>query len=94
MQLLEINENKVDVQLDWADVRLLTHALRHAIGHDVGSTVADFDMVSGYLNATVAFLEAAGMASRAHTVDRKDFTLYGFERVVPLTPEEREGERR
>ena len=93
MRLVSIRENEVRVDLDWADVKLLGHMIRHAISHDVGSTTHDPDMVVSYADTVLAFLEAAGMASWAHTVDYNKFTLERFGRVVALTPEEHRAEQ-
>ena len=88
MQLVEIRENAVAVELDWSDVNYLTHIIRHAIRHDVGSTTYDPTMVVTYAETAEAFLEAAGMASWAHTVEEKEYTLERFAQVVPITAEE------
>ena len=88
MQLVSIRENELRVDLDWADVKLLAHIIRHAISHDVGSTVHDPDMITSYADTALAFLEAGGMASWAHTVEYQTFTLERFAQVVALTPEE------
>ena len=93
MQLVSIRENEIRVDLDWADVKLLAHIIRHAISHDVGSTVHDPDLTISYADTALAFLEAAGMASWAHTVEYNKFTLERFGRVVALTPEEHRAEQ-
>ncbi len=88
MQLVGIRENAVTVELDWSDVKYLAHIIRHAIRHDVGSSTYEPTMTVTYAETAEAFLYAAGMASWAHTVDEKTFTLERFLEVVPITPEE------
>ncbi len=92
MQLVAIRENAVTVELDWGDVRLLTYALEHAKRYDVLSTANDWNMAMGYLEATVAFLYAAGMASWAQTVTPEEYTLDTFRELVPITAAERAAE--
>ncbi len=65
MQLVSIRENAVTVDFDWGDVRLLTYALEYAKQYDVLGDANDWGMAIGHLEATIAFLHAAGMASWA-----------------------------
>ena len=88
MRLVGIRENEVTVELDWADVKYLTFMIRHAISHDVGSRSHEPTMLVTYAETAEAFLEAAGMASWAHTTDEEAYTLERFHQVVQLTPEE------
>ncbi len=88
MQLVDIKENEIRVDLDWADVRLLAFTIRHAMHYDVGSGTEDPSMMLSYLETALAFLEAAGMASWAHTVDREEYTLDHFAENCPIMPEE------
>ena len=93
VKLVDIRENAATVELDWADVKLLTHILRYALFHDVGSTTHDPDLTLSYVDTTIAFLEAAGMATWAHTVEEEKYTLERFARVVALTPAEHRAEQ-
>ncbi len=68
MNLVAIRENAVTGELDWSDVKYLTHLIRHAITHDVGSSTYEPTMVVTYAETAEAFLLAAGMASWAQTV--------------------------
>ena len=88
MELVSIRENEVTVELDWADVKLLTFTIRHALSHDVGSATRDTTLTVSYLYTALAFLEAAGMASWAQTVGAEEYTVERFADVVALTPEE------
>ncbi len=88
MQLVSIRENEIRVDLDWADVKLLAYIIRHAISHDVGSTSANPTLYVSYADTALAFLEAAGLASWAHTVEEKDYTLEEFALTACITPEE------
>ncbi len=88
MQLVSIRENAATVELDWADVRLLSYMIRHAIRHDVGSSTTEPTLFVSYADTALAFLEAAGMASWAHTVEEEKYTLEEFALVAPITPEE------
>ena len=92
MRLVGIRENEVTVELDWADVKYLTFMIRHAISHDACSHSHEPTMLVTYAETAEAFLEAAGMASWAHTTDEEAFTLERFHQVVPLTPQERRAE--
>ncbi len=53
---------------------------------------SDWGMAIGYLEATVAFLYAAGMASWAQTVTPEQYTLEQFRELVPITAAERAAE--
>lgn len=86
MQLVNIAENRVTVDLDWADVKYLTHIIRCARGRAWGSVAQDSTMAVSYAETAVAFLAAAGMASWAHTVDEEEYTRERFADVVQLTP--------
>ncbi len=88
MNLVDIRENAITVELDWADVRLLAYMLRHAVLHDVGSATAEPVATVSYADTAIAFLEAAGMASWAHTVEEEEYTLERFAEAVPITPDE------
>ncbi len=88
MNLVEIRENAVTVELDWSDVKYLTHIIRHAISHDVGSTTHEPTLVVTYAETAEALLLAGGMASWAQTVGEEEYTVERFAEVVPLTPEE------
>ena len=88
MQLVEIRENAATVELDWADVRLLSFMLRHALQHDVSSGAYDPSMMLSYAETAIAFLQAAGLASWAQTVDEEEYTLDRFAEAVAITPEE------
>ncbi len=88
MQLVSIRENEIRVDLDWGDVRLLAFTIRHARQYDVGSGADDPSGMLSYLDTALAFLEAAGLASWAHTVEREEYTLEHFAENVPITPEE------
>ena len=88
MQLVSIRENEIRVDLDWGDVRLLAFTIRHARHYDVGSGTEDPSMMLSYLDTALAFLEAAGLASWAHTVDAGEYTLDHFAENCPITPEE------
>ena len=93
MELVNVKENEIQVTLDWADVRLLTYMIRHALMHDVGGTAADPTLMVSYADTAVAFLEAAGLASWAHTVPEEDYTLKEFAQTFPVTPEEDRAEK-
>ncbi len=93
MQLVGIRENAVTVELDWADVKYLTHIIRHAIRHDVGSTTYDPTMVVTYAETAEAFLLAGGMASWAQTVREEKYSVEAFLQVVPITEVEERAER-
>jgi hypothetical protein len=88
VELVDIKENAATVELDWADVRLLTHMLRFAISHDVCSGTHEASATLSYALTAVAFLEAAGMASWAQTVGEEEYTLERFAENFPITPEE------
>ncbi len=88
MQLVSIQENEIRVDLDWGDVRLLAFTIRHAMRYDVGSVANEPSMMLSYLDTALAFLEAAGLASWAHTVGQEEFTLDHFAKNFPVTPEE------
>ena len=93
MQLVEIRENAVTVELDWADVKYLTHIIRHAIRHDVGSTTYEPTMIITYAETAEAFLLAGGMASWAQTVREEKYSVEAFLAVVPITEVEERAER-
>jgi hypothetical protein len=88
VELVAIRENAATVELDWVDVRLVTHMLRFAIRHDVCGDAYDASMMLSYALTAVAFLEAAGMASWAQTIGEEDYTLDHFRENFPITPEE------
>ena len=88
MQLVEIRENAVTLELDWADVKYLTYIIRHAIVTDFGHEARDHTMFVTYAETVEALLLAAGMASWAGVDDGRDYTLERFADVVQLTPEE------
>ena len=85
MNLVGIRENAVTVELDWADVKYLTHIIRHAVRHDVGSSTREPTMLVTYAETVEAFLYAGGMASWAQTVEEEEYTLERFAEVVPIT---------
>ena len=91
MKLLDIRENAITAELDWGDVKLLTFLCNHAIEDDALSKAHDWSMASGFAEAMVACLEAAGMASYASFAgaDTDEYTLANFRASVPLTEEER-----
>ena len=89
MKLLDIRENAITAELDWGDVKLLTHVIEYAMKYDVMSDAADWGMAIGYLESTLAFLKAAGMASWAQTVEEKEYTLEEFLAMTPITSKER-----
>ena len=93
MRLVGIRENEVTVELDWSDVKYLTFLIRHAISYDVGSSSYEPTMLVSYAETVRAFLEAAGMASWAYTIEEEKFTLERFHQVVPITPEEHRAEQ-
>ena len=93
MQLVEVQENAVTVELDWADVRYLAFIIRHAIRHDVGSTTHEPTMVVTYAETAEAFLLAGGMAGWAQTVREEKYDLERFLEVVPITREEWQAEQ-
>ena len=67
---------------------MLSYIIRHAIRNDVAGTASDTNFMMAYADTAVAFLDAAGMASWAHTVSEEDYTLDRFALVVPITEEE------
>ena len=89
MQLVSSRENEVRVDRDWSDVALILHVCEHAKQYDVMGDANDWGMAIGYLEATVAFLQAAGMASWAQTVTPEEYTLEQFRALVPITAAER-----
>ncbi len=88
MELVSIRENEITVELRWEDVALLVHVCEHAKQHDAMGNANDWGMGIDYLEATIAFLQAAGMASWAQTVGEETYSLERFLDVVQLTPEE------
>ena len=92
MKLIGIKEDAITVDLNWIDVRLLTYVCEYAKQYDVLGTASDWNMAMGYLEASVAFLYAAGMASWAQTVTPEEYTLDTFREMVPITAGERAAE--
>ena len=92
MKLIGIKEDAITVDLNWIDVRLLTYVCEYAKQHDVLGDASDWNMAMGYLEATVAFLYAGGMASWAQTVNPEEYTLERFRELVPITAAERAAE--
>ena len=89
MQLVKIAENALTVELDWADCTLLAYLLREALSYDALHDADNWSMTHGYAQTVAALLEAAGLASWAHTVGREDFTLDEFRTVAPVTKDNR-----
>ena len=92
MKLIGIKEDAITVDLNWIDVRLLTYVCEYAKQYDVLGNASDWNMAMGYLEATVAFLYAAGMASWAQTVTPEEYTFDTFREMVPITSAERAAE--
>src|SRR3712207_5713647 len=93
MQLVSIRDDEITVELNWGDVALLLHVGEHAKQHDVMGQAHDWGMAIGYLEATVAFLQAAGMASWARTVGDESYILERFRELVPITAAERRADK-
>ncbi len=92
MQLVHVEENEVRVDLRWEDIALLVHVCKYAKRNDVLGQANDWGMGIGFLEATIAFLQAAGMASWAQTVDQESYTLERFLELVPITAAARRAE--
>ena len=92
MELVSIRENEITVELRWEDVALLVHVCEHAKQHDAMGNANDWGMGIGYLEATIAFLQAAGMASWAQTVGEETYSLERFLELVPITAAARRAE--
>ena len=94
MELVSIRENEITVELRWEDVALLVHVCEHAKQHDAMGNANDWGLGIGYLEATIAFLQAAGMASWAQTVGEETYSLERFLDLVPITAAARRAEER
>ncbi len=88
MDLVNIRENALTVDLDWADCTLLAHLIRHALNRDALHDAADWNMAHGYARTVLALLEAGGMATWAHTTTEDEYTLEHFRTVAPVVREE------
>ncbi|MDP9375313.1 MAG: hypothetical protein M3Q65_23265 [Chloroflexota bacterium] len=89
MDLVNIRENALTVELDWADCTLLAHLIKRALESDALHDAAAWSMADGYARTVLALLEAGGMATWAHTTTEEDFTLEHFRTVAPVTVEDR-----
>ena len=89
MQLVNIRENALTVELDWADCTLLAYLLREALSYDALHDADNWSMAHGYAQTVAALLEAGGMATWAYTVEQENFTLDEFRTVAPVTKDNR-----
>ncbi|MBW3656655.1 MAG: hypothetical protein KY444_11180 [Gemmatimonadetes bacterium] len=85
MELVKVAENALTVELAWSDCSLLAHLCREALMHDALGDTAPFGMLDGYARTLIALFEAGGMATRAHTTTREEYTLEHFRQVEPVT---------
>ncbi len=88
MELVNIRENALMVDLDWADCLLLAHLIQEALRHDALHDADNWTQTHGYARTIIALLEAGGMATWAHTTTAEHFTLEHFRTVAPVTRED------
>ncbi len=91
MDLVNIRENALTVDLDWADCLLLAHLIREALRHDALHDADNWTQTHGYARTVLALLEAGGMATWAHTTTEDEYSLEHFRTVAPVTREDRAG---
>ncbi|MDP9373651.1 MAG: hypothetical protein M3Q65_14600 [Chloroflexota bacterium] len=89
MELVNIRENALTVDLDWADCTLLAHLIKRALENDALHDADNWTQTHGYARTIVALLEAGGMATWAHTTSEEEYTLEDFRAVAPVTAKER-----